>query len=452
MLILNKPRQVFHLCFLLLAMLLLMVLSFKGLRSAGDDVMYAKALQDRSLVNYLTERYTIWSGRAAVDALTLLVIPHEWLWRSLMLFILLLSLGLMAHVTQADQRVLGLIFLFQGFFLLPRGVMSEAVWWMTGSFNYLWPWAAASLALLPFLRPELLPRLFIVALPAALYGASQEQAGLLLLGFQLLAGIGLLRTGQLRWRHAVLMLVALLALIGVVAAPGTSARYSVVTSYWFPEYSEWHLDERIFAGFDLAFSHFFRSENIISIAFVVLLCILVFQRTRSPAKRLIALVPVLLYLLQAVPRLLRASSQSWVQTIAEIWSFQKTPEGFHVYGVGDYFQAAVNSVFYGHFFLVMLGVCCVGFSISNASIRSRFIAPGAAVLIFIAAILSAAIMGLSPTLYASGARIFFFQNMLVLLLATLVFMQVEGERLKRIVNGIFTLGMIVALWHILKKP
>ncbi len=447
---LNSPRYVRGLCFLLLALLLLAVLSLKGLQNSGDDLRYAKALQERSLVDYLAERYTIWSGRAMIDAVTLLVINHVWLWRSLMLLALLLVLGLVAHIAESEQRLLGLIFVFQAFFIMPLDVMDGAVWWMTGSFNYLWPLAAALLALLPFIQPELPSRFLVFVLPATLYGASHEQAGLLLIGFQVLASIKLVRSKEFRWHHGLLMAVALMALVSVVAAPGSLARYHVVTFYWFPEYSEWQLDERIFAGFDLAFSHFFGRKNFISMTLAALLAILVFQRSTSVVKRLLAVVPLLIYVVQATLGRLHDPAARWMGWLVEVLSFQEAPGGYAVQGIGDY-ETAANSAFYGHFFLLLLGVCCTVVSLWNASIRNRFFNPSTAVIVFLAAILSAAILGLSPTLYASGVRIFFFQDMLVLLLAALVFMQIEGDTFKRMVNVALAFGVLAIVWRLFKN-
>lgn len=444
-----RPRAL-CLSFALLAAVLLLVLAFQGPKTHGDDVMYANALEARSLFDYLTERYAIWSGRTVIDAMTLLLINHVYLWRGMMLASLLLMLGLIAHISESDRRLLGLIFVFQAFFILPRDVLHEAVWWMTASFNYLWPFTAGLLVFLVFIRPDLPWWVLALCVPAAVYAASHEQAGLLLVGFQSLASIALVRTKRFRWIHGLLIGLTLLVYASVLAAPGSLKRYEAVTGYWFPEYAEWSLDERIFSGFDLAFSHFFNSKNFLSMIFCALLAVLVFQRTPNRTKRCLALVPLVVFFLQIPPRIFRNTSNGWAQLLADVWSFQVMPGGFVSQGIADY-ATAVNPLFLLHFSLVATGVLAVGVSLLNAGVRGRFLGRHTTVVVFVAALLSAAVIGMSPTLYVSGTRVFFFQDILILLLAALVFMQIEGETVKRIVNCLLALMVADALWRMFKN-
>ena len=60
---------------------------------------------------------------------------------------------------------------------------------MTGSFNYLWPTAAAWGLLLLFSQSPTQPRWLLVGLPAALVAGSHEQVGVVLLTLTLCTGL-----------------------------------------------------------------------------------------------------------------------------------------------------------------------------------------------------------------------------------------------------------------------
>ena len=238
-------------------------------------------------------------------------------------------------------------------------------------------------------------------------------------------GVGLLRRRQWGWQHIVLWVLTLGALVGTIAAKGSITRYEVVTRYWFPEYLEWRWDERIVAGLDLAFSHFFYAKNHLTLIFLVLLAVLVFQRVRSPLKRLMGLMPVCLHVLGLwlKPHSSVQGARAW---LTEMWSFQRKPAAYEVHGLSDY-AMSVNPAFYVHLFLVGVGVLCVAVSLWNCAIQSRYVGGrSTSPLVFGAALCSTIMMGLSPTLYASGDRIFFVQDIAIVFLCALVFSKVRS--------------------------
>jgi hypothetical protein len=114
-------------------------------------------------------------------------------------------------------------FLVTGFFLLDAEVLRQGAWWMSNSFNYLWPLSLGLLAVVPFVQPAVPRALFAATIPAAAYAASQEQAGLLLLGAQALLGWGLWRRrGFGRW-HGLQVAASAAAFAVVLLSPGSAS-------------------------------------------------------------------------------------------------------------------------------------------------------------------------------------------------------------------------------------
>lgn len=437
------------------ALALLGILATRGPLSWGDDAMYLQAMKDRSLADYLSERYRTWSGRTLIDAVTLLLLQQVWVWRLLTLACLLVVVRFMARYVRGEGQPQLLIFICCGLFLVHREVLRDSVWWMTGSFNYLWPFAAGLVALMPFLETPSRVRGFVWCVPAALYAGSQEQMGLLVLGFQSLLVYRLYHDRQLRWGHGLLMLVVLLAFLVVLLAPGTQSRYEVVTRYWFPEYADWTVGERVIAGLDLAFGHIFHQRNLLGCLLVLLLALLVFRRSTSWAVRALAIVPVVV---QFAPRMLVPLAESVSgeeHFLVRMWGYQTPPGGggYAAHGLGN-FATALDPAFYVHFFLVMCGTLCMAASLYNAGVRARYGSRLSVVVVFAAAVASGAVIGMSPTLYASGPRVFFFQDMLMLMLTALVFASMPTEVMRRRLLVAVWVLVLVAVWttvkHLLK--
>jgi uncharacterized protein DUF6056 len=434
-----------HAALLLLGILLFVILVHRGPLAGGDDALYAEAMRTHSLFEYLSERYKVWSGRLVIDIATLSLVDYPWVWRIGTFVCLMGAVKWIAHVTESDNQPEAIAFLCLALFLVHRAVMTQGAWWVTGGFNYLWPFATGLLTLVPFIHPRVRPAWLAVCIPAAAYGASHEQSGALLLAFEALAGYHLMRQRQLRIGHVLLAAVTLGSFLTVVLAPGSRNRYMVVTQYSFPEYMEWTWDEKMFSGVDFALTHLFRSGNALAAVFTALVAVLVFQRTSSRWLRAVALVPVAVQLLARAKSLLSHFDADSV--FVRIWSYPHITRGngFAVRGISD-FASSLQSALYIHFFLVTCSALCLAFSLFNGVKGGRYLSRNLAVLVFLAAIGSGAVMGLTPSIYASEDRVLFFQDMLMLLLTVRVFVELQGKVLKRSVAVLSAILALSGIW------
>ncbi|HEY0201003.1 MAG TPA: DUF6056 family protein, partial [Burkholderiaceae bacterium] len=223
-------------CLACFFVMMLAIAQRHGLEAGNyDDQMYASVRVQGHVWRWLQERYQIWSGRTVIDAATIGFSGLLFWWRLLTAVLATALLGSMAAMLGRDLGLRALPFLIIACFLTDLNAVRAGVWWYAGSFNYLWPAALAVLALRPFLQPSASWRTFVMTLPAAVYGASQEQTGLLLLMAMGLASARLLRHRRLSLGHGLLLLSAAMTFAWVVTAPGSAARIAVNVKYWFPE-------------------------------------------------------------------------------------------------------------------------------------------------------------------------------------------------------------------------
>jgi hypothetical protein len=429
------------LLYLLLGAALLWKLSFLGPQSDGDDALYAHALDTSTYLGWLEERRATWSGRTVIDAITLVLVHQVWCWRVLSMLAWLLMLGSIAHLSGCDRTPdrLGFVFVLPA--LMSAGVLAEAAWWMTGSFNYLWPAAAAWGLLLLFSQSPAQTRWLLLGLPAALVAGSHEQVGMVLLAFMGLMGLALVRRGAWQWSHGLLLLVVLLGLVSTLAAAGSVMRYTKLTMYLFPEYLEWHLDERLLAGAELGFSHFFSPQNPLAVVLLGLLAVSLFRHTRALVPRLLALIPLVLWVGGAVLVRLAPAADSVGGFGVQVWTFHREGLGYEPYGI-THFDDAVNPAFYAHLFLVSMGVLCTGMGLWNLDLRGPGLRRWGAPLVLVAAFASTTLVGLSPSLYASSVRVMFVQDSLVVFLCALLFTRLSrGDRVCSLLGVLVLLGV-----------
>ncbi|MFE8646694.1 DUF6056 family protein [Sphingomonas sp. NCPPB 2930] len=413
--------------FVLFVAVVLTIAWTQGLRS-GDDMMYRDALREKRLFEYVAHRYQIWSGRFLIDSTTVAMVQSVTLWRLCTTAMTTLLFGMLAYYLGAARRPLQMAMLCAGLFLIDAEVARPAFWWMTGSFNYAWPLALATVALLPFARPDLPRRVFLLTLPAAVYACNHEQVGLLLLGLEAVLAVWLWRQGRLRAWHVAQMAVGAVSLLTVLLAPGTSARFGVHTTYWFPQYLQLDLVERVFSGFQLAFGHVFAAGNAITFLLAIVLLGVVWQRTRDLIDRALAVAPLVLFSLPMAAQLIgpgRTEANRLLQ-LANVPAGRTGRDRFQEFWIG-LAGNAVEPMLYLHFLFCCIGTLCMGMGLYRALAHDARWGRGLAPLLWTAGIFSTAMVGMSPSLYASGARIFFFQDMLSLVLLCAVMAQLPSR-------------------------
>lgn len=409
--------------------LVLLLMQLHGPRGGGDDdARYTAVLANGSLWPWLAERYTTWSGRALIDAVTVVLIRHVWLWRLLNAVLATLLVWLVARHLGRSRDAAVLQFLVLGFFLLDAEVLRQGAWWMSNSFNYLWPLALGLLAVLPFVQPGAATALWAATVPAAAYAASQEQSGLFLLGAQLLLGWGLWRRRQWQWGHALQLAVSLAAFAVVLLSPGSAARYRVHVTHWFPEYGLLGLDERLFSGAQLALGHAFGTGHSMGWLFCVLLLAAVIVRRADVASRAIAAFPLAVTLL---PFTLHhaAAARGMLR-----FSAGQDGSAWRSFWIGDVGNAGEPGL-YLLFMLQLAAAVCVASSLwavfAQEDEAGGRRAAAAAVLVWLGSLAVTSLVGLSPSLYLSGQRIYLFQDVAMLALAAALHARWDSEPARR---------------------
>lgn len=356
----------------------------------GDDVSYFQNVLAGSqdyigdTIRFSFERYNTWSSRTIIEIFVIYLahLPHiVWRIADTMIWMLLYSsmINLLDIKTEKMRWSLTILLL-----LFPFKYTGTAGWICT-SLNYTWP-TALGLYFFSIVREwrkstSVSTATTISALLALVYAANEEQMSAVL--FIVLSAVLLQDIFKKRVNSLVLIsyIITCVIMAYILTCPGNEVRLVLYEANRIPGYMEYSVLEKLDLGFVNLVNSYFQKFNIIS----VLLCILVYSRYNfnDKTKTLLKLVVVWSILCQIIVKV-------------GIW-----PELSEIHSVND-----MNILIMVQYIIPLLAIILLIYALSKIS-YDRYCNENLAE-IFCLGLVTAMIMGFSPTVYASGSRTFVF--------------------------------------------
>lgn len=220
----------------------------------ADDLYFSTALDQRSLWDFLTFRYSRWTGRIPFELLLVSVANHVWLWKVLNVSMFMLLSYSMAVLAAGTRKVTGCGVALAAclVLLVSPDVIWWAAWWMTGSVNYLWPTALGAHALSVYFQHDAARRWQVLAaLVCGSLAAYSEQVAIVLLalGVVSLAWRAIHGTAQ-SWHYLFVLAIAINAAIALTA-PGNANRFEAEQATWFPDFGAIGFADKLNIGLGL---------------------------------------------------------------------------------------------------------------------------------------------------------------------------------------------------------
>lgn len=402
----------------LLLLLAILLLRHRSFMTSHDDVSFPQQLaMFHSPLKYLAYRYTNWSGRLAID----LVLPYVlganvWLWRILNAMAFPLLFAGIWLVTDAGKTVTSArtywsfaFFLLFAFFLCNGDVLKWAIFWASGSMNYFWPATCLCLALIPFSR--LLDGHstghvgWLLIIPPGCFACYLEQTALILVSFAAISVAVYSYQQRKIYAPGLFVTVFFTAnLLVLLLAQGNTERFIHESVKYYPHFAEipWTQKSILGANYTL-FNHFFYESVKQFILLPTLTVFLVFSnncRTKAKFFASFSLAYTSLCILFArglkgnLPALLNLNIYGTItETTAHL------PITLHV-----------MPLIIGLAVLLMLPCAWLSLPCPRTTITK-------ALLFYLAGLFSSFILSFSPTIFASGYRIFFVPDMMILITA-----------------------------------
>ena len=384
-------------------------------RQPGDDIVHLQELkQAGSIFNLLKGRYFTWTGRVFLKFLMYSFLDSNIIiWKIINSFMIsLLLFGVYEFVSVNNKRSHSYnahldIAIMMSIFMLPLGVLSTSVTWITGSFNYLWP-ASLGMLVLVFIKKCLYNKQirhveFILTIFCSFFACNHEQVAAILIGFSFFAIVfTCLRYKKINYKLLILFCFVILFSSFCILAPGNSSRYCLEIERWYPEFGKLSLTYKILQSiyyslntFVTIFTKYTSQINLLMLSISGMIFVLCRNKKLISKISIIPLIYFLIYMLfhPYIGYFIFDNNLNHIQTVN---------------GVLSLFLAII-------IFAIML--TCLYFCFDN--IESKCIS----LVLFLGAILSSFVVGFSPTIFASGARIFFCSFILFIIVFNMLFFE-----------------------------
>lgn len=414
-------ESVLFLGFFFAALILCMQISY----SDGDDAYFYNMAHSMPLFEYLKMRYIGWEGRMTSEAMTYIAFWFgKTFWQFANAIILtLLPAGLIhmikkmtGEMTERKSFFLSLV-VYLTILSLGITVIGYGAFWITGSTFYLWSIVAGIWAAMPFVElvygQSVRPRMFWYAIPCGFIAAmGQEQIAAVVIAFGALAILCYFyRERRIAWLPLLETAIMITALVILFISPGTAARSQAEIEMWMPQYDTMSLGNHIFITVQWMLSSFANEGKMLFFLIWVLgACLLLKKEKRETGYG-------------GRKGVLCMAVTAWVFAVAAVLPYL----GIHIFsemgmGVTDITQcvdqvSTPSSISLQNWLAIVWWLLAIVFTVALMwKLGDRLRDKMTMGLMVLAACASEAIMFFSPTMYASGARVFFMSQILLWLL------------------------------------
>ena len=400
--VVDSPNFPFLIFFLILFFFHIKIKGFYG-----DDVWFKNIIsEEKNIIQYLTERYNIWSSRLIIETVLVTLAKFELtIWKFLNIGIyMLLAKSISKICLKENNKKLNYI-ICALVLLLPIPVLNGTGWLATTT-NYLWVVSLGMYTLsiiINYIREMKIPKWeYIFYLLASLYACNQEQmAAVIFAVFGTFIVMQLVKKG---YKYViknqkfliVLFIVSIISLAFILTCPGNAVRKDAEVKTWYPEYSNFGLLEKIELGLTSTMKCFVLNTNNIFIIFTLSILVGVCILNKSKWSKILAAIPFIASIFNAcfVDYIVALSSS--ITSIIEVFR-------------ADQLVMSLNQISIKYLF-VMLGYALILLLIPIGiyNIFKRSIKSYVCIGIYFLGLATRFVMSFSPTIFASGERTFMF--------------------------------------------
>lgn len=406
----KNDERIHYIClwFFLIALCIIHLFAFPS----WDDDYFCKALDNKSLFEFLKNRYTNWSSRLLIEALLVNIYSlHLGLWRFFDIAAVILIAECMIFITATQKKYVWFVYAVLILFSDYNSFLKFAP--ATITLNYLWPLACAMpsfvIAKKIFERLPILKWEIVVSSVMLLFATNQEQLAALLFGLNIsFLLFRLVRNHKFEKIDLFFVLniaICLISLAFILACPGNAIRFEISEKVCLPEYSSLSFLEKCQIGIMLIFSYYFSLRD-------------------SLGKMVFVIIP--LFAMLSVVFFSKKNIKSFtLQILLDIFvcvcfAFRKIKSDFLFFNIKlapfSTFSSKVIGIECFVFILIFICLLYQIFSVMDKKASGLF-----NVFLMCAGFCSAFIMIFSPTVYASGTRPYLFMSNIIFFIVFRIF-------------------------------
>lgn len=395
---------------------LLFLFLFRNLEIVpGDDIIFKSSLNNQSIFSWMTNFYQMWSGRIVLTTFLVVLLNQNILiiklFNALFATLLLYS---MDKLSNDSNKLINKMLVFSLFILIPEKYISSTVFWFTGSINYLWP--IASLLYLLLLLYEIFNdnskiTLFnyISASILSILASNSEQTAIVLMTFLIIfLVLNYIQERKINFFVLYLFLLATVTTLTTFLSPGNGVRLNAEILSLNPSFNLLSVIDKLYVGLNFTSNVLFNDFEY----HLLLLSFALFFINRIDKKNglFVSLLPIIIIFIRIIfnwlfvffPYCTQCNDINYV-----LFNFRYF-EVFYLAEIDHLVPLFLSIVVY-----ISISLNILYCSLIKKSERI-FLA-----LLFLSAILSSIIIGFSPTIEASGNRIYLY--MIVVLIVLVLF-------------------------------
>lgn len=372
----------------------------------GSDAMwfFRNQLDAYSLKDYLTMRYETWASRIFIEAVLVYISRNILLWKILdWVFWVFLAWALMyifpkEKRTTAGWMVVGILLVYPIWDLRTAG-------WIATSANYTWTLALGAFALHgvanTYYHKKTSPIMVVLYAVAAVYSANMEQMSAVLLavsGCSILYFISQKMPVKSYISSIVCCVISIAEFAFILTCPGNAARKSQEIINWMPNFETYSFIDKVNMGFVDTMQHLVSSGNLMFLAFVLVLAIVVFLKTKNTLFRCVAVFPVVLNVILVF---FRDTLEVYLPTFSKLMEKSAFITGRNYYLAANYLPTVIYFAIVGCMLVSLVVVCDSIFELFGQG------------LLLALALATRVIMGFTPTIYVSQERTFLYLYVLL---------------------------------------
>lgn len=410
-----------------------------------DDETFLKWISERSIWDVLVDRYQNWTSRIFIDFsifACLKISKYLWIFIQAGMMALLgysISKLFLKNENKSKMNYMILILIL----IYPMTLMAETGWGATTS-NYMWPLATTLFALIPIKKAwdgEKF-RWFQIPLYAIslIYACNQEQTCAILFGtYGLFTVLFIIKDKKVHPIIVLQFLLAILSLVFIFTTPGNYIRQETETAMNFPDFKMLTLQDKLSLGLTSTANVIFNNYSVTFGVLALSIVLYIFVTYKEKLYRIIALIPFI-----------SICVLSYFRDIAfNIFPhFEKFVKTFTISDGTILTVANSNNLYYVVpiifslviFFSVILSILLIFKNLKN----------NIAILVFLVGLASRAMMGFSPTIFASGIRTTIFFDFSMLIVTLLIWQEFSKKTEKNDLKVQRKLGIILECMGILQ--
>lgn len=412
--ILTNPKFVY-----LIFLSIMLFLHIRAPYLIGDDSWFQRVGTQQNIFDFLNFRWNVWTSRIIIEFILIILLQlPKIVWIILDSFVFLLIFDCLIKLLDFNKEEVTIkwYLLIVMLLLLPFSLFGEAGWYATTT-NYALP-LSLGLYTLVIMKKEIEKESvkiyeFIFLYLSIIISASSELITALLFGISIMSMLwNYIQTKKIYKVNSIILVLSIISLIVHLMCPGNEARTLAETANWYPAFAYFNMIDKIMLGVITTSSHLISKISMVTIFFFASIVIGSIRNEKVTYRKVNITLSMFISCEYIICILLRK-----FDIIHTFWKYDNLLESIPY----DSLELYVFLIF------IVINLLILVYLIYQLAHFKEI-----TILIFMASICVRFIMGISPTIFASGERTYIFTYIGFICIAFYILNPIIDKKLKKV--------------------